>query len=457
MVDRYREILENDLYIQDNSGLCECFRLLGGLAFVRIGLAECPVAFMHCFAHYAHVFAKQWGRSDKTLQSKYIGFKYVFELMLKDERNPVKYNFQYILDGTPNSLEFCEIVETAFSRYWTGLMLPAMQGLESLSNVAARVGDVRLSRYLAALPETAAYIGSLAARYTQSRELISLRKLHYFIFGANSGTNFPNCEKSITEMLKRVVADEFAVQYEKFPAGNHLQRDINSNIWIFYAKHGPTLWRNHMDFTSIHSPSLRTEVKYYLKHRFSGGIQIKDRFLTTIAIPLNLLCGINPSIHYFSDISEVDARNLYITVENSEHTPSGRKKAATNIMGMFSAMRVVFEYLMSDHRDDDIKSPKPHANPFSAFVFRNSKDFVKNTSAIPEGIMEKMDTHILELSEEYQLIYKIFSQTGMRAKEVVFLEDGCVTKSRYDSVLSLNTSHSRCCPPERGQRDPTIT
>jgi hypothetical protein len=62
---------------------------------------------------------------------------------------------------------------------------------------------------------------------------------------------------------------------------------------------------------------------------------------------------------------------------------------------------------------------------------------VKNTPVIPEDIMEAMDTHILELNEDYRLIYRIFSQTGMRAKEVVFLEDGCLSKSRYENVYEL--------------------
>ena len=437
MIDRYREILENDLYADNNSELCDCFRRLGGMAFVRVGLTKYRAGFMRCFAHYAEVFARKWGESEKKLHSKHIGYKYVFELMLKDEKEPIKYDFRYILDETPNSAEFCEIIEAAFLRYWTKRMASQMQHLESLADVAARVGDVRLSRYLAAMPGTESYVKTLAARYTETRELISLSKLHNFIFGNNSRSNFAGCEKSVAMLLGCVVAEEFALQYEKFPTENHLQRDIHCDIWIFYAQHGPTLWTNRMDFRMIKSPSLRTEVKYYLKHRFCGGIQIKDRFLTTIAGALNLLCEINPIIHYFADIDETDARKLHMTIENVTHTPNGRVKAATNIMGMFSALKVTTKYLMGDHRDENIKSPRPHANPFAAYTFHNSRDFVKNTPVIPEDIMEKMDAHISELSEDYRLIYKIFSETGMRAKEVVFLEAGCVSKSRYENVFDL--------------------
>ena len=75
--------------------------------------------------------------------------------------------------------------------------------LESLADIAARAGDVRLSRYLTAMPETAGYLTELAGRYTAGRELITARKMSIFIFGSDSHAYFPNCDEAFREMFRK--------------------------------------------------------------------------------------------------------------------------------------------------------------------------------------------------------------------------------------------------------------
>ena len=100
-----------------------------------------------------------------------------------------------------------------------------------------------------------------------------------------------------TKLLKEVVSEEFTLQYEKFPAENQKELDINKDIWIIYTTHGPSLYFNKVDFSIIKSPSLRLEVKWYLKHRFAFKKNIRDRFVTEIAPALNLFIEENPGIH----------------------------------------------------------------------------------------------------------------------------------------------------------------
>ena len=46
--------------------------------------------------------------------------------------------------------------------------------------------------------------------------------------------------------------------------------------------------------------------------------------------------------------------------------------------------------------------------------------------------MEQIEIHLDELDESQRLIYHIFSQTGMRMKEVLFLEENCWKRRRYE-------------------------
>ena len=41
------------------------------------------------------------------------------------------------------------------------------------------------------------------------------------------------------------------------------------------------------------------------------------------------------------------------------------------------------------------------------------------------------------MNPSYQLIYKIFSETGLRTKEVLFLEEKCIEDARYEGLKQL--------------------
>lgn len=307
-----------------------------------------------------------------------------------------------------------------------------------MQEIAARIGAMRTVRYCMAMPDaTAAYLRSIAEGYTERRERLSECKLHDWLLGEAFRINFKGCDKDFLSMLKEIVRTETEMQFQKFISENRLQLDVKKDVWVLYNKHGPSLYYNRMDFTIINSPSMRLEVKHYMKHRFMAVNRIKDRFLSQVAYAVNLLTTHNPKIKYFADIDDVDAKALHIALENAETTNCGREKTQGNIMTVFSTCKIVCAYLMSNMRDESIKSPRPYQNPFEKFIFRNSKDYVKNTPIIPECVIEQLEVHIGELQEVYQLLFKIFSNTGMRAKEVLFLEADCLEKSKYEGYVLL--------------------
>lgn len=92
---------------------------------------------------------------------------------------------------------------------------------------------------------------------------------------------------------------------------------------------------------------------------------------------------------------------------------------------------------MSEHREGNLRSPKPYENPFEKFRFYNANEYKVRTDVIPECVSEEIEKHLDELNAHHSLMYKIFSETGMRLKEVFMLEEDCLEQSRYDGFVLL--------------------
>lgn len=56
---------------------------------------------------------------------------------------------------------------------------------------------------------------------------------------------------------------------------------------------------------------------------------------------------------------------------------------------------------------------------------------------MPECVVERLNEVVHELNERDQLIFKIFSNTGLRTKEVLFLEADCIETTRYDELMAI--------------------
>lgn len=309
-IEKYCSFLKNRAYEQDNRGLCEAFRFFGGLAFVAIGMS-CKDEFSSCFAYYARKFAVAWAAGAKCLKSKYIGYEYVFQAMLQNEELPISYDFRYILDKTTENELFCQISEQAFCEHWIEKMKPLMAEERSLSSISARVGDLRMSKYFMEMTEeTTQYLKQLATSYTARRELISLRKLHIFIFGDDSRTHFPGGDAKFFSMLKTTVEVEIMHQSIVFIGENRKEMNSQKNVWVLYQQHGVTLNYMTIDFTKVLKTSMRDELKCFLKQHYSGAIRTNDRAYIAIIYAANKLCEINPNIRYFSDIDNTDVKML---------------------------------------------------------------------------------------------------------------------------------------------------
>ena len=420
----YKQILQNEAYRCNNDCLCQMFRFFGGIAFVKIGMVY-EKQFLDCYSFFAARFAEQWADGKRCLGSKNIGYFYVFGCMLDCPPDPIRYDFRYILDEIPESPMFCDLTEQAFAEYWTPKLETLMAKNKSLFPVSKRVGAVRVSRYMMRIPElTKRYMGNVAGIYTAERELVSLRKLYNFVFGDDSRSNFNGGDQKLFKLLQMVTEEEAIVQNRRFVAENRASMDISSDQWVLYERHGVNLHYMRLDFTEIRQASMRTEVKYFLKNRFFGSVRTDDRIYPAIVYAVNTLCRNNPRLHFFADIDETDVKMLQLTMESED------KKTQAFIMDIFYVCKAVFRYLCGGERDDALPVPKPYSDPFQKISFVNSSKYSRNTPYIPETVVKEMTTHLDELSETDALVLKIFNETGMRAKEVAFLKEDCLIKTR---------------------------
>jgi integrase len=436
----YKQILMIKSYMVDNTALCGLFKYFGGMSFVEVGFNAFRNDFIEMFRYFSKRYTELWFDSDKQIYSKEVGIGYVFETMLNNDEIQIKYNFMHILHGVSDRRLLNDTLEDEFSKFWIAKISETINNGESLGEITPRIGFIRTTKYATRVDckVLKGYLKTFANEFTENRERISQRQMWNVIFDSKSDQHRAGTgDMTFVKILKGVVSEEFELQYEKFPAENYKELNIEKDTWIIYKKHGPSLYFNKVDFSVIKSPSLRLEVKWYLKHRFAFKKNIKDRFITEIAPALNLLIKENLNIKYMADIDEFDVKKLHNNLERMIYEDNGIKIGTTRVMNTFSRLKVFNEYLMSEHRDKNIKGPRPHINYFKSYIFVNSKKYIQNTLIVPNEVIVKLEPHIKEVNPSYQLIYKIFSETGLRTKEVLFLEENCIEDARYEGLKQL--------------------
>jgi len=312
----------------------------------------------------------------------------------------------------------------------------AMDSSISLADITKDTGVVNVIEFMLENPPALEqYMASMASAFTDRRQQISYRSLLLSMFHYEMAS-LSIYDLEFRNMLTGIVERERRIQRQVFLAENHLQIDPRSDVWKLYEPHGDALRSNAIDFSKIQQPSLRHEMKYYLKHIFESRGKISAPHFCCQYQALNALTAVNPRIQYFADISESDARALVLFLEATEKE-DGSPLSQYYIARAVNSVRRVIYYLMSDFRDKRIHAPKPYMNPFAMITFRNLRQYNTPTTVIPEAVVEQIDQFSTELSPLHKLLYDIFANTGLRLKEVFFLENDCVEPSHYPEIFQL--------------------
>jgi integrase len=430
-IKRFKEALELDLYKEDYRILNKYFQFFGLKTFIDIGMVW-RQNFLRCFSYYSDLYAAEWVEKDNVPRAVIVGAYNIFERMLYGQTVSAAHKINLSGRTTAHSRLFYEIAKQSFQDLWSPRLSEAMRNVESLENICRKLGGGHVTGYLMCLEkEIERYLEEIARRFTERRELISLRKINDFVFGEDSRTNFNGCSPDFFRLLNKTAESEYEIQKQRFVAENQISMNIRGNQWTLYYWHGASLRFRKIDFTEIRCVSMRSEVKYFLRRHYSGAISIESHIYSNIIRAVNILCENNPSIRYFSDIDNTDVKSLHIALENCGEITQ------PSIMLTFFHCRAVMDYLMGDDRDPNIKAPPPRRNPFKDIVFVNARKYNKNTPYIPDDILTRIEKQLEELPGEDQLAFRIFMETGMRAKEVVFLEESCLETARYQGKVKL--------------------
>jgi integrase len=312
----------------------------------------------------------------------------------------------------------------------------SMEQLSSLAEISRQETICRVVQYLLTdktLLER--YLTGMAGLITKQRRKITYRELTTNIF--HTRKSLPRFNEGFRLLLIGAVHKEKEIQKRKFLSENHLQVDIHSDLWKMYHRYGDSLRFDSLDFTLIHSPSLRYELKYYLRYVFERAGRIDEAAFVQLVTGLNVLIEVNPQIRYFTDITETDARAALLSFESAFSKKNGAPLSQHYISVVMGRLKRFAEYLMGDRRDNEIKVPQPYMNPFENVKYHNLKEYQTPTPVIPEDVIEQISKHSNELPPLFKLLYDIFVNTGMRLKEVLFLETGCIEDSRYDGICQL--------------------
>lgn len=279
------------------------------------------------------------------------------------------------------------------------------------------------------------YLQRMASAITRQRDQISHSALLLSMFHYEMST-LTLYDPVFKEMLLNTVEQERNIQRKVFVAGNAAQVTPYSDVWKLYEPYGNTLRLKKIDFTAIKRSSLRSEVKFYFCHLFEQRGKVYVPLFDACKLAINTLADIAPEVIYFADIAEDHARALVLALEATKKD-DGTALSQYYVAKSVNSLKRIMCYLMGTERDIRIKAPRPHTNPFEIVAFRNLRQFNTPTEIVPEEVVEQLDLHREELPAQHRLLYDLFMNTGLRLKEVYFLEEDCVETSRYPDVCQL--------------------
>lgn len=282
------------------------------------------------------------------------------------------------------------------------------------------------------------YVKYFCKQYTLNFEVVRLHPVLQDIFGKESFVSKGAKTKEtrdielIYEELHSIVNEEYEYQCEYFLKTNLMRMDMNRDSWTMYFLRGVSLKGREFDFSTIECPTLKYEVKLWykesvLKHRTEfEGLNSSVNLLNSC---INFLFE-NNDIRYLADVTTADVVTLLSYLEDDFITYKNDNLAIQTIATIFTELRklvnFLIEYAMEQSESGKkVFYPIPKYNHFYDVEFNNLSNMGKKTDIIPDEVMEQILAHIDELKPEHQTIFKIFDNTGMRAKEILLLEDDC--------------------------------
>lgn len=259
--------------------------------------------------------------------------------------------------------------------------------------------------------------------FNQFTESFYGKKSEYVKYG--NGSN-----KELGMKIRNVVVEVNNLEKERFINDNRKEMNLKSDFWRMCFLKGPALNKRDFDFEQIESSTLRLEAKMFFRHKLWNENNFRnDRGFALLYAGLNIITRQFPYIAHFADITELHISYLISILQTDRvNTQFGEKYSVESLRKMVQIIGSVTEYLM----DVEGYGDTPKFNYAKGFSFHNVQAMSQNTDIIPDDVANELDKYYHELDPNYQLIYEILRETGLRLKEVTFLKKDCLSESKVD-------------------------
>ncbi|MFI8714533.1 tyrosine-type recombinase/integrase [Brevibacillus brevis] len=217
------------------------------------------------------------------------------------------------------------------------------------------------------------------------------------------------------ELVRKIVDEGMLKQRTLFAEWNEEEMTFDKDSWVIYFIRGISMLSIKIDFGAIKPKILRKEVKQFIKQNYTA-----DNSYASYKDFSNIIRGLSILQEKFpiKKISDVNNFHVGFLIQHMEYNMDF---SVTTIKKTTTALSKLTTYL--------IEGPEykyqPKRNPFQSITIYNADAMSKRTLYIPDEVIKQIDLHLVELSKNYRLMYKIFSYTGLRPKEVIQLEKDC--------------------------------
>lgn len=239
-------------------------------------------------------------------------------------------------------------------------------------------------------------------------------------------------DNSIRDFIKEI-CDEMYLKYgNMLIKTNFDELDLNKDRWTIYQRSEYQMFTTaSIDFSHIEGEKFKKELKWYYKDR-TKDMLISNRdihdvyiYFKTLVKVVNFLyseleidCFAEIDTFYAQSIKRYLTCNVYKENEDKLISPATAAK-------VIARLRDITQFLI-EKKVSTRNHSIPIANSFLNIKMHNIGKMGKTMDVIPDVIMDKLEEYKYLLPDEQQRIFDIFNGTGMRLKEILFLEKDCL-------------------------------
>lgn len=285
------------------------------------------------------------------------------------------------------------------------------------------------------------YIDKVFQSYAYNRELLTYNRFCQDYIGGSYCVE--NGESKIVSVIKPIVMEVYTKYLTKLIEGNLEEINSKKDIWkIYQLNKDLSVSCSTLDFTIIKSEKFRIDYKRYYKNYVRDVVisdnrvrGITNHFSTSIKV-VNFLYE-ERGISCFGEITSFESGISYQYLKNNVvDDKKGMPLGVTTISKIITLFRKIIDYLIENY-SSTINHPIPQSNVYNSIKVRNKQKMYNKIDVIPENVFKQLQMHKSELnSKEFQRMFDIFEGTGMRLKEVRFLEEDCLEYTNNAIYLS---------------------